>query len=152
MSDEWNAEKMYELGARHARLEDEGDLEGTIATLVDEPIYEFWPMGLHMRGMANVRRYYEHLFGTFMPSIREYTLIEEWVSPTSVAQEYEIVVEAGGRPEAHRVIGVLFVDDAHLAAQGPLLTGERVYASERCVRLMAGDALIDELAAASEGG
>ena len=40
------------------------------------------------------------------------------------------------------MIGILY-------GEGPLLTGERVFASERCIRLMAGDALIDELARGS---
>ena len=49
-----------------------------------------------------------------------------------------IEVEVGGVREAHRVVGVLY-------REGSLLGGERVYASERCLRLMAGDDLIDEL-------
>ncbi len=145
----WTVERMLELGSRHARLEDEGDFDGTLATLVDDPVYEFWPVGLRMQGMENARRYYEHLFGTFMPSIRGYTLLDEWVSLTSVAQEYEIVVDVEGRDEAFRVIGVLFIDDPARAATDPRLGGERVYASERCIRHMAGDALVDELVRAA---
>lgn len=137
---EWTVEQMYELGSRHARLEAQGDLEATLATLVEEPVYEFWPMGWSMSGRERVRRYYEHLLGHFVPQTRGYRLLDEWVSRTSVAQEYEIQVEAeGGALESHRVIGVLFAD-------GPLLSGERIYASERCVRQMAGDDLIDEIA------
>ena len=143
MESEWTVEDMYEIGARHARLEAEGDLEGTLATLVDDPVYEFWPMGWRFNGLDATRRYYEHLLGEFVPRTRGYTLLAEWVSPSSVAQEYEIVVDVDGRPESHRVIGILY-------GEGPLLTGERVYASERCVRLMAGDALIDEIAGATD--
>lgn len=141
MSDGWSAADMAELGTRHARLEAEGDLEGTMATLVEEPVYEFWPMGRVMRGREDVQRYYEHLLGEFVPRTRGYTLLTEWVNETSVAQEYEIVLDVDGATESHHVIGILY-------GQGPLLTGERVYASERCVRLMAGDALVDELARA----
>ena len=140
MGDEWGVEAMYELGGRHARLEAEGDLEGTLATLVAEPVYEFFPMGWKMTGRERVVRYYEHLFAHFIPRTRGYRLLEEWVNETSVAQEYEIDVEVdGGGVESHRVLGVL-------CAEGNLLGGERIYASERCARLMAGDELIDEIA------
>lgn len=140
-SDEWTARQMHELGTRHAEIEARGDLEGTLATLVPDPVYEFWPMGWTMTGMDQVRRYYEHLMGWFVPHTRGYTLIEEWVTRTSVAQEYSIDVEVDtGLVETHRVIGVLFCD-----GRTPLLGGERVFASERCARLMAGDALVDEI-------
>ena len=137
MADGWTAADMHALGTRHAELEAQADLEGTLATLVADPSYEFWPAGLRMTGRALVRRYYEHLFAYFIPRTRSYALISEWVSQTSVAQEYEIQLEVDGPVESHRVIGILF-------AAGTLLGGERVYASERCTRLMIGD-LYDEL-------
>jgi hypothetical protein len=128
---------MQELGSTHARLEAQGDLEGTMNTLVQEPTYEFWPAGLRMSGQEQVRRYYEHLLTRFVPMTRSYTLIDEWVNPRSLVQEYEIEVDVEGALESHRVVGILFTE-------GRLLGGERIYASERCMRLMAGD-LIDEL-------
>ena len=137
MSD-WNAEKMYELGTRHARIETACDLEGTMATLVEDPVYQLQPMGLCMRGQDQVRRYYENLMQSFIPSTLGYTLISEWVNESSVAQEYEIVVGVDAGRESHRVIGILWSDG------GPLLGGERVYAGERIIRLMVGE-LYDEL-------
>jgi hypothetical protein len=133
----WNAEKMRELGARHATLEAKRDLEGVMATLVEDPVYEFLPVGLGMRGGSRVRRYYENLFSTFIPATRDYRLVDEWVNERSLAQEYEIELEFSGRREMHRVVGILY-------ASGELLDGERVYASERCIRLMTGG-LYDEL-------
>ena len=59
---------MLELGTRHAALEARCDLEGTMATLVDDPVYGFFPIGLGMRGRDQVRRYYEHLFRSFVPA------------------------------------------------------------------------------------
>ncbi len=137
MTSQPTVKQMYELGTRHAALEARLDLEGTLATLVDEPVYEFLPMGLRMQGGAQVRRYYEHLFSSFIPSTRSYRLVQAWVNETSVAQEYDIEVEVDGAVECHRVLGVLL-------AASELLSGERVYASERCARLMLGD-LMDEL-------
>ena len=133
MSD-WSVERMHELGTKHARLEADCDLDGTMATVVENPVYEFHPAGVRLEGREQVRRYYEHLLTHFVPSTRGVTLIEEWVSASSIAQEYEITVEVEGALEAHRVIGILF-------AEGELLGGERIYSSERCARLMLGEAL-----------
>ena len=134
----WTLEDMVELGTRHAELEARRDLEGTLATLVPDPVYELLPVGRKLSGMQQVLRYYEHLFSSFIPSTRSYRLLEQWANEHSVAQEYEIEVDVGGALERHRVVGILF-------ASGGLLGGERVYGSERVLRLMAGDALFDEL-------
>jgi len=54
-----------------------------------------------------------------------------------VAQEYEVSLRVDGAVERFRVLGVLY-------ARGELLGGERVYASERFIRLLTGP-LFDEL-------
>ena len=128
---------MRELGTRHATLEARCDLEGVMATLVDDPIYGFYPAGLGMRGRNRVRRYYEHLFESFVPATKSYRLIGEWANAASLVQEYEIVLQLAEGTETQRVLGILY-------AEGELLGGERVYASDRCVRLMTG-ALYHEL-------
>ena len=139
MSD-WSPERMLELGHRHARLEAERQLEPLMQTLVPDAVYEFHPMGLAMRGNANVRRYYEQLLGRFMTWVRGYELLDEWANEHSVAQEYDIQVQVDtGRLETHRVVGILF-----RAPGTELLGGERVYGGERIVRLMTGE-LYDEL-------
>ena len=133
----WTAEKMYELGTRHAELEARGKLDELMATLVPDPVYEFHPTGLKMRGGDRVRRYYAQFIENFIPMTAGYTLLEEWVNETSVGQEYEIVLRVDGALEKHRVIGILYAD-------GELLGGERVYSSELFVRRIAGE-LFDEL-------
>lgn len=133
----WTADDMLALGRKHALLETRCDLEGTMSTLVPEPVYEFHPLGLRMAGDAMVRRYYTQLFEHFIPSTRDFELIEEWVSETSVAQEYRVELEIDGAREQHHLLGILY-------AEGELLGGERVFAGERVVRLMVGD-LFDEL-------
>jgi hypothetical protein len=138
MAELFTTAQMYELGTRHASLEARGDIDGTMATLVEDPVYELLPMGLAMRGREQVLRYYENLIGKFIPMTVGYELLEEWVNETSVCQEYRIEVKVNDVRETHRVVGVLY-------REGSLLGGERVYASERCLRLMAGDDLIDEL-------
>ena len=141
MPDSTRRDAVYDLGTRHAAVESAGDLEATMATLVAEPEYEFLPMGWTMSGSDMVRRYYRPLMSSFIPSPHDFELIDKWVSEASVAQEYRIDVEVDGAVESHRVVGILWVD-------GDLLGGERIYASERCARLMAGDDLIDEISRA----
>jgi hypothetical protein len=127
----WDAKAMLELGTRHARLEAEGALDLVMDTLVADPIYEFWPVGLRMRGRDRVRRYYEHLIGTFYGEQKSYRLIEEWLSERSLAQEYEMVVRFESGEETHRVIGILF-------AENGLLGGERVWGSKAVLKKMIG--------------
>ena len=133
----WSVEQMAELGMRHSTLEAQGKLEPLLETLIEDPVYEFQPIGLGMRGGDMVRRFYTQFFTDFVPLRHSYRLLSEWVSEQSVAQEYEIALKLGNEVEHFRVIGILY-------AAGELLGGERVYASDRFIRLMTG-ALFDEL-------
>ena len=132
MTREWTALDMAKLGNQHAELEALCDLEGVLATLVPEPHYEFWPMGLQMSGGEIVRRYYEQLFAQFISRTRSYQLVGQWLDETAVVQEYALELEVDDGVEAHRILGILY-------AEGDRLGGERVYASERCTRRMVGD-------------
>ncbi len=133
----WTVEDMAALGARHAALEAAGDLEPLLATLAPDPVYEFHPVGLRMRGDALVRRFYTQFCERFLPLRAGYALVAEWASETSVAQEYDVDLRVDGGVERFRVLGILY-------ARGDRLGGERVYAPERFVRLMTGD-LFEEL-------
>ena len=137
MSADWDSARMLALGTLHARLEAERKLEPLMQTLVRQPVYEFYPLGMRMGGADQVRRYYRQFFSDFMAKVAGYELREEWVNERSVAQEYDITLDVHGAHETHRVLGVLY-------ASGHLLGGERIYGSERVIRLMLGD-LFDEL-------
>jgi hypothetical protein len=128
----WDAQAMLELGTRHAQLEAEGRLDEVMATLVADPVYEFWPVGLRMRGRDLVRRYYEHLIGTFYGEQKSYRLIEEWLSERSLAQEYAMTVQFDTGVETHHVIGILF------AGGDGLLGGERIWGSKAILQKMVG--------------
>ena len=132
MSGEWTVAQMAELGTRHALLEGKGDLEGVLATLVDDPVYEFYPLGRRMAGRDIVRQFYAQFVERFLPLRHSYALVGEWVNPTSVAQEYDVGLEVEGIVETHRVLGILQYGERGL------LGGERVYASDRFIRLLTG--------------
>jgi hypothetical protein len=128
---------MAALGALHAELEGRGELEPLLATLARDPVYEFYPMRRCMRGDDRVRRFYTYFCAEFLRLRDGYSLVGEWVDEGSVAQEYEIALRVDGAVEHFRVLGILY-------ARGDKLGGERVYASERFVRLMTGP-LFEEL-------
>lgn len=135
----WDAAQMLKLARRHARLEALQRLDELMETVIEEPEYEFYPLKLRMRGGDLCRRYYDPFFSDFTQRVVGHVLLEEWVSPTSVAQEYGISIRIGDDIETHRVLGVLF-------AEGDRLDGERIYGSERILREMAG-CVIDEFEA-----
>ncbi len=125
-------EELIAIAKTHAASEATGDLAATLATLEPEPLYELATVGLAFRGMQAAHRYYEHFFGVFQPQIAGYELRGEWVTEEGVGQEYVIHLRlADGARERHFVIGVLTFGENALA-------GERVYASERLLRLMFG--------------
>jgi hypothetical protein len=127
-------EEWIALAHAHATSEGAGDFDGVLATLEADPVYELQPVGLAFRGLDAARVFYRHFFASFQPLIDSYSLRSEWVGDDGAAQEYVIrLLFPEGRRESHRVIGVLtFGRDA--------LSGERVWASERLLRLMFGPA------------
>jgi hypothetical protein len=125
---------MYALGMKHATLEADGDLDGTMATLIDVPVYEFWPMGKRMTGRDQVMRYYEHLVGDFMPRQIGYEMVSETLSSEALSQEYMIEIHGDNGPEKHRVLGILVA-----ASDGSgLMSGERIWGSDAFLRQMIG--------------
>ena len=127
-------EELLEIARRHANSEAERDMATTLATLDPDPAYELQPVGLVFRGMPAVRRYYEHFFASFQPMIQGYTMRSEWRNDEGLGQEYRIDLRLpDGRTESHHVIGILLFGETGLA-------GERLYASERLLRLLCGPA------------
>jgi hypothetical protein len=128
-------EELLAIARRHADAEAAGDLAATLATLDRDPVYEFQPAGLVLRGLPAVRTYYEHFFATFQSVVAGYELRGEWVNDEGLAQEYwiELRLPEGGS-ERCAVFGILrFGEDG--------LAGERIYASDRLLRALLGPAL-----------
>ncbi len=131
------ADEVLALGKLHAEREAAQDLAGVMATLNDDPFYEYPMIGKRFFGRENTQRFYRWFFANFSPHVVDGRLIGEWANHNSVAQEYDITLSFDGERETHRVLGVLLV-------AGDRLCGERVYATEAAVRRMIGP-LFDEL-------
>ena len=126
-------DELVAVAHAHAAAEAIGDLDAVFETLEADPVYEFQPVGLRFRGMDATRRYYEHFFSAFGGCVAGSALRTESVAPDGVVQEYTIWTNTGtdGGLERHEVVGILTFGAERLS-------GERVYASERLLRLMLG--------------
>lgn len=124
---------------RHAEAEGAGDLDALLATMDAEPIYEFFPVRRRFCGMRQTRRFYEHFIAHVSRRIRNAELIGQWVGPSGVVEEYEMLIQAADADEttSHRIVALLkFGSDG--------LAGERMHADEALLRVLCGP-LWDEL-------
>jgi hypothetical protein len=130
---------MLTVAHAHAAAEERGDLEATMATLDDDPIYELQPLGVAVDGRTAARRYYERFFSYCRPRVRGFNLRSEWVMDGGVGQEYTLVVATrDGTVRRHDLIGILT-----FAGGDDRLSGERIYASDDLLRFFFGP-LLDE--------
>jgi hypothetical protein len=129
-------EAMVAIAHAHAEAEGRGDIETTMATLDDDPIYELHPIGRVFRGRDAARAYYEHFFAFCQPRIRNYELRSEFVSDDGVLQEYVLEFDGtDGTTNKHAIIGILT-----FGSNGKL-SGERIYASDELIHFMFGPVL-----------
>ena len=126
---------MIAVARAHAAAEEAGDIEATMATLDDDPVYELLPMGVLLRGRAAAQDYYEHFFAHCRPMFTGYQLRSEWVTDEGVGQEYQLTVDQGSGPQRFDIIGILT-----FGANGRL-SGERIYASDELIEILFGPVL-----------
>lgn len=127
-------EELVAIARAHAAAERRGDMEATLATLEPDPLYELLPVGRAFRGLDAARRYYDHFFASFRPLARGSEMHSEWANEKGVAQEYTIHLRLpDGSTESHRLVAILTFGEHKLS-------GERVYADDRLLRLMFGPA------------
>ena len=125
-------EKMRNLVQKHADLETKLDLEGVLATLVENPIYEFHPARLRLEGKENIREFYREHFDAFFPLINSHVLINECWDEHSASMEYDLYLKPPHNPNrAYRIM-------VSLTEENGLLIGERFYVEDELAQLMAG--------------
>jgi hypothetical protein len=129
---ELSAGEVLSLAREHAECEQTGELERLMRTMVEEPLFEFHPPGRCLRGGARIRRHYEQFLARFMPRVEAAELRGEWFNETATVHEYVLRLRIDGALEPEGVTAVLY-------ASGKRLGGERIYGSERLIRLMLGE-------------
>jgi len=127
---------MVAVARAHAAAERDGNIDATMATLDDDPVYELQPIGLTFRGRDAARRYYEHFFADCRPRMRGSELRSEWITDRGMLQEYTLHVgEPDGTTRRHDVVAILTF------GRNGKLSGERLYASETLIRFLFGPVL-----------
>ncbi|MEU6705691.1 hypothetical protein [Streptomyces wuyuanensis] len=126
-----SADKMRELMKAHSTCETNTDLQGTMNTLVENPVYEFHPARLRLEGREKVERFYREHFDSFFPLISSHEPVSECWDSHSACLEYDLRLRAPHDSQVYRIMVVL-------TREGQLLAGERFYVCEELARLMAG--------------
>lgn len=125
-------ERMRALVQKHIEMETNTDVEGTLETLVDHPVYEFYPLRLKLTGKENIRQFYREHFDVFFPKIQSNEQINAWWGSHTACLEFDLYFKPPLDPKrAYRIVIVLTEKDG-------LLLGERFFAEEELVRLMTG--------------
>ena len=121
--------RIKRLWVRHSIAEDRRDIDGLIATLSPDCVYEIVPTGQRWDGHEGARRFYEELFGAF-PDNR-FELTEIVVGPQGVFEVATLTgtnegpwggAPASGLPVSLQVL-ILFPWDAATER----FTGERIW-------------------------
>jgi predicted ester cyclase len=76
--------RIKRLWVRHSIAEDRRDIDGLVATLAEECVYEIVPTGQRWNGHAGARAFYTELFGAFPDNA--FDLTEIVVGPQGVME------------------------------------------------------------------
>jgi hypothetical protein len=142
---EAGAAHLLAVTGRRVAAVQSGDLEAVMASLVPEPVFDLFPVGLRLAGSALVRRYYRRFLAEIIPYSGG-ELLATFVGADAVAFEFRTVVTLPGAEAEHfRILAVQPV-------VGDRVAGERLYAPERYLRLIVGDELWPLLVPVPDGG
>lgn len=113
-------QEMEELLALHEKAEFDLDLDATLATLVDNPVYELPSLGWHIAGRDAVRETYRRLlFGSDQRNIWADKRVHA-ISDDTLSREAYVYLDT----DEGRVTGQYFVV---MTFEGKKIAGERMY-------------------------
>lgn len=123
-------QRMEELLALHEKAEFDLDLDATLATLVDNPVYELPSLGWHIAGRDAVRETYRRmLHGSDERNIWADKRVHA-ISDNSLSREAYVYLDT----EDGRVTGQYFVV---MVFEGDKIAGERMYMDSTYAKVMA---------------
>lgn len=127
---EFTLQQMEELLAVHEMAEFQVDLDATMATLVDNPVYELPSLGWRIEGRSAVRETYRRLLhGSDKRNMWADKRVHA-ISEDSLSREAYVYVDT----EDGRVTGQYF---AVIAFEGDKISGERMYMDTTFAKAMA---------------
>ncbi len=128
-------EKVLEAARAHAYAEAIGDMDATLATLGPDPVFEFYPARLTLKGWDTIEKFYREQYSTFSARVVDAEVFGEWANDNTAIQEYSVTVKNAdddGRV-TYRVLSMSPVlDDGKLA-------GERLFTDDGFLRALLGD-------------
>ena len=133
---ELSATEVEELARTHAYHEDRGEFEPVLRTLIPEAAYQFCSLGVQLEGVDVVLRYYQRVERHYSPLVEQSRLEVIAASESAAVIEYALQLRLDGELFDDHLVVVLPV-------RGRLFAGERIYSSERVLRLLLGE-MIDE--------
>ncbi len=131
-----SADDVNALARAHASWEDRGDFDSLMTTLVDEPVYEFHPLGVQLRGVDSITRYYERVRSQYNPTVEASALVNLIAGTSGAVLEYAIRLRIDEEIVDERLIAVMPV-------AGDVFVGERIHSSERVLRLLLGEMITE---------
>ncbi len=129
-------QRVLALCQEHAGAEAAEEMDRVLATMVAEPVFEFYPMKMKIAGRTNIERFYREQYTLFSPLVVGYQVLSEWTNEYAALQEYWIDVTDDTAPSGmtrYFVMSMMPGDD-----ESGLLTGERLYCDDGFVRALLG--------------
>ena len=121
--------RIKRLWVRHSIAEDRRDIDGLVATLAPDCVYEIVPTGQRWEGHAGARRFYEELFAAFPDNAFELTDIV--IGPQGV---FEVATLRGtnlgpwaGTPPTELPVRLRIIINFPWDQRTSLFGGERIY-------------------------
>ena len=85
-----SADQVDALARVHADREERGDFSQMMLTLVDEPVYEYHPLGVQLQGADAIFRYYERVRSKYNPYVEASALVGLIAGSSGAVLEYAI--------------------------------------------------------------
>jgi hypothetical protein len=129
---------MKALLLEHEQCEARGDLDGTMATLVEHPVFELHPQGIRIEGYEAVREMYGRFLPGFKDQFAESKVAPERVLKSSITASGNSVLCTEVQDKMHRADGTptrmrMLVN---VYFQNGKLLGERLFADNDMAELV----------------
>lgn len=125
---------LHRLLATKTAAELAGDPAAVLDVYLDDPVFDFCPIGRRLAGVANGILWYEHLIHDFMPKVVGAEETYSVASESDLVKEQLLTVRLDGGTRTFRMVVLTGVRDGRL-------WGQRFYASEDLHALLLGDLL-----------